>query len=755
MYVITLAPTVTFWDAGEFIAAAYTLGVPHPPGTPLFVLIAHTWGLLLPIGEFAYRTNLLSAVLSASAAGIFFLVVHASLRDWGDGRLRIGVSAMAALIGAFTFTNWQNSNETEVYSVATFTIAAMCWAVNLWRRQRDTERGPRLLLLVVFLAGISIGNHLLALLAGPAIVGYLVAVLWREPSSDPKRRREEWGHLAVVAGVWVLLIGMGLGSTTLTLLGLLGFVGAAAYAAVGGAGVFAVVGLVIAAVGITPYLYLYIRSGQHPVINEAAPATFDALLAVIRRAQYPPRTPLDDPTVPHGADNPGRTLGLIGLQVLNYFQYLDWQWARSLVAPVRAVVTVAFFSLGVQGLFAQRRSDRPSWWLCMLLFLVTGPALVLYMNFKPGFSIGTEQYPSAQDHEVRERDYFFVVSFIVWGLWTGIGAGDLGRRLAASVASLRRLAPAALAVVLVPLTLNFTPASRRHGPDARLAADFAYNLLQSSPAYGVLFTYGDNDTFPLWWAQEVAGIRQDVTVVCLALANTDWYMRQLRDNPVRPVDRAQLPKIWTDSIPEPPSGSLHGMSDSTIASAMAGYYVAEARSVKLGPLSRDLASGTFLYPNDILTLSIIQQSLGSRPIVWAATAGRSFGGLADYVVQKGLGFELGTSKPDTTDPRLDLKRLAGAPLDVPATETLAYEVYRYAALLEKGAAGLDPTSASAAATLALPFVQLVYAHQDAGDQLKLERALVRAVKLAPDPQLREALSEMLQTLKDSQATLGE
>ena len=88
----------------------------------------------------------------------------------------------------------------------------------------------------------------------------------------------------------------------------------------------------------------------------------------------------------------------------------------------------------------------------------------------------------------------------------------------------------------MPFALNWSKASRRHGPDARLAADFAYDLLNSAPPYGILFTYGDNDTFPLWWAQEVEGIRQDVTVVCLALANTDWYMRQLRDNPVRQVD---------------------------------------------------------------------------------------------------------------------------------------------------------------------------------------------------------------------------
>ena len=132
VYVLTLAPTVTFWDAGEFIAAARTLGIPHPPGTPLFVMIAHAWGLLVPVGEFAYRTNLLSALFSASAAGFFFLVVHQSMRGVVEGlpegsarALRLGGAAAAAFLGAFSFTNWQNSNETEVYTVATFTIAAM------------------------------------------------------------------------------------------------------------------------------------------------------------------------------------------------------------------------------------------------------------------------------------------------------------------------------------------------------------------------------------------------------------------------------------------------------------------------------------------------------------------------------------------------------------------------------------------------------------------------------------------------------
>jgi transmembrane protein TMEM260 (protein O-mannosyltransferase) len=748
-YLLTLAPTVTFWDAGEFIAAAKTLGIPHPPGTPLFVMIAHVWAMLFPIGEYAFRTNLLSALLSAAGAGFFFLIAHESIRAMavdlaGETArvLRIGGATAAALLGAFTFTNWQNSNETEVYAVATFTIAAMSWLVHVWRRYRGTERAPRVLLLIVYLGGISIGNHLLALLAGPAVVMFLVTTLRSAPAPDPGVRRAEWGQVAVVAGVWALLIGTGLGSSGLIALGGLCFAAAAVYAFMGAAGAFALLTLLIAAVGITPYLYLYLRSAQNPPINEAAPATFDALLAVIRRAQYPPRTPLDDPTVAHGPDNPGRTLGLLGIQIADYVVYFTWQWAKSLAAWAQVVVTLVYAALGLQGLLAQRRADRSAWWLLLGLFLVTGPGLVIYMNFRPGFGRWFDSYPVGSAHEVRERDYFFVVSFIVWGIWAGMGLVVLARSLISRAGAIRRLAPAAFLLALLPVALNWTAASRRHGPDARLAADFAYDLLNTIPPYGVLFTYGDNDTFPLWWAQEVAGIRQDVVVVCLALANTDWYMRQLRDAPIRPVDRKTLPPIWQGAVRQPPDRPLHGMSDSMIASAMIGYVVPADQRISLGPLSRTLKAGSFLLPNEILTLSVVQQNVGRRPIVWAITAGKEFGGLADYVVQQALGFTLRTTPPDTTSPAIDTRRIAGAPLDVPTTERLLWETYRYAGLLEGDVTKLESTSASIASTLSLPYTQLAYAYSERGENQKMMRALERAMQLTPNPALRAALAEL-------------
>lgn len=720
------------------------------------MLLGHVWAEIFPFGEYAWRTNFMSATFSALAAGFFFLVAHEALMRGSPeleprrrSLLALGGGVAAGLFSAFTFTQWQNSNETEVYSVATFTIALMCWLVLRWREARGTDRGIRLLLLVLYLAGISMGNHLLALLAGPAIVMFMVATLHGAPAPTPAERRQEWATVAVVAGLWALLIGTGLGSTTLVILGGICFVVAASFAAASGMLPFATLSLALAAIGVTTYFFLYIRAGQSPTPNEADPSTWDALLAVIRRQQYPVRTPLDDPTVPHGPGNPGRSLVIIGLQLMNYVQYFTWQWARGLAGRgaglldgqlVGAILAVA---LGLRGLFAHRRADRAGWWLLFTLFLVTGLGLVAYMNFKPGASIGFDQYPQSPQHEVRERDYFFVVSFLVWGVWAGIGLATVVRDLMqrARRPVLRAMAPLLFLLALLPAAANLPAASRKHGADATLAADFAYNLLNSVPPYGILFTYGDNDTFPLWWAQEVAGIRRDVTVVCLALANLEWYARQLRDHPVPEFDEAAAPLIWRGRSPVRPDRPTLPMTDQELAAAYPRQ-LSEPVTVNFGPYRQTYPAGTIFYTNDFVVARIIQQNIGRRAVAWSVTTGRNSLQLNRYLLQQGLVLQLQTGEPDSLAPGIDHQRLAGALLDVPTTERLVWEAFRYGDLREREDGPNEVTGQSFASTLALPPTQLAYAYQDEGDEAKVLRNLELASALSPNPALAAALSQL-------------
>ena len=758
-YIASLAPTVTFWDAGEFIASTKVLGIPHPPGTPLFVLVAHVWAMLLPIGSWAYRTNLLSATFSAAGAGLFFLVVYESLKGGEGGKdlTRLIGAGAAAIIGAFSFTNWQNSNETEVYAVGTFMIAASCWLALRWRATRGTRRAPVYLLLIVYLQGLSVANHLLSLLVGPAIIGFIFFTVMGTPAGDKLERRHELAKLAVMAGIWALLIGTGLGNTALLLIGALCFAAAAIFAFTAGAGGFAVMALLLAAVGVSPYLYPYIRSGQHPMVNEAAPATWDALLAVIRRAQYPPRGPLDDPTVAHGPENPGRSLTIIWLQAQNYLLYWLWQFGKSSVLAIQAVVFTVFFGLGVRGSLVQRQRDRGVWWLLFLLWLITGIGLLVYMNFKPGFSQGFSEFPNGNNHEVRERDYFFVVSFVVWGLWAGVGLWSLvtgaARRQGGRAAEQQTagsqggkaagvpFAAGLFLVALIPPALNWREASRSSGADRTLAADLAYNLLNTAPPYGILFTYGDNDTFPLWWAQEVAGIRQDVTVVCLALAQTDWYMRQLRDNPIRDFDEAAAPAVWQGLHPVKPTWPLHSMTDAEIQSAASSPILIDSTmAIPIGPVVANFKAQTVLYPNDIVSLRIIQQNIGRRAIVWSITTGDNYEGLRDYIVQQAMGFRLATARPDSTQPGLSLGGIGNIAVDIPLTRRLAWETYQYGFLLSGRTDRLESTAASMASSLSIPFTILAY-HADAmGDTAAVVKNLERAQQIAPNEAIQAALA---------------
>ncbi len=749
---LSLAPSVTFWDAGEFIASMKILGIPHPPGTPLFIMMGHVFGMIFPFGEYALRTNFQSALFASAGAGCWFLVLQEAAgrclteaEESSRGALRIAAGAAGALIAAFGFTNWLNSNETEVYAVATFTIAAVTWLLLRWRAARGTPRATRYLLLVAYLLGIAIGNHLLGLLVGPSAVAFMVMELRSRPASDTHTARHEWGDAAVLAGLWALLTGLGLGNATIIALGAVVFVLALVFAATHGQLGFGLLMLAIALVGVTPYLYLFIRSAQHPMVNEAAPATWDALTAVIRRAQYEVRTPLDDPTVRHGdPNNTGRSLTLIGLQLLNYVQYFDWQWAKSASTQLlggltlRTVIMLGFLMLGARGFLAQWRSDRSGAWMLLVLFLVTGLGLVVYMNFKPGFSVGYEQYPNSENHEVRERDYFFVVSFVVWGLWAGLGLLTLARRIQQKANLARWLSYPVFAVALVPFALNFREADRGHGPDARLPGDFAYDLLNSVPPYGILFTYGDNDTFPLWWAQEVAGVRRDVTVICLALAETDWYMRQLRDNPIRPFEEAKAPAIWRGRNVPLPTWPLHTMTDAEIDAAVP-QLLPDAVNLSVGPYQTTLPAKTPIYGKDFLSLRVIQQNFGRRPIAWGLTAVGTTYGLERFLVQRGLAVALDPTPVDTTNPSYDFRRLMGAPLDLPVTARLMDETYRYARLLDAPQRELETTAKGIASTLGLPYTQLAFAMQARGDSARMMHYIDRAARLSGNPALKAVL----------------
>ena len=353
---ITLAPTVTLWDAGEFITASKVLGVPHPPGTPLFVLVGHVWADIVRIGQYAWRLNLMSACFSAAGAGCLFLVAYRLLAD-EDRILRVGGAAAAAILSAFAFTEWQNSNETEVYTFATFSIAAICWLCLRWRDVRGTARAPHILLLIVYIAALSIGNHLLALLVGPAVALFIAYTLHTRPAADPDERKVEWAEWGTLTALWFLLVAVGLGSTPLLIVGGVLVAGAVVACVTADSPTFPIVAIGVAAAGISIYAFLYIRSGLHPVLNEADPETWTNLLKVIRREQFGSRGIFDNPMLPGSP----RTLTVFGQQLFNYIEYFTWQWGRSLLPAGRLIAFIIFLILGSVGFELAARFRTSPW----------------------------------------------------------------------------------------------------------------------------------------------------------------------------------------------------------------------------------------------------------------------------------------------------------------------------------------------------------------------------------------------------------
>src|SRR6059036_1624 len=214
LYVLTVAPTTQFWDTSEYIAAAHVLGIPHPPGNPLFTIIAHVWGLLPLAAGYAMRINLLAATTSAVAAGCWFLIGERWMRAWVPATWPRRLAALAGAMAAATaFTVWNQSVVNEkVYTLSLVSVALVLWLILRWDDQPAGEAHDHYLLLIVYLLALTATNHMMGVLVGPAVVVLLHPLLKETRPADDAGRRVEWSQWYLFCGLYAIIVASGLES---------------------------------------------------------------------------------------------------------------------------------------------------------------------------------------------------------------------------------------------------------------------------------------------------------------------------------------------------------------------------------------------------------------------------------------------------------------------------------------------------------------------------------------------------------------
>jgi tetratricopeptide (TPR) repeat protein len=534
VYLLTMNISCPFWDSGEFIATSYTLGIPHPPGTPLYVLIGRVF-TLFPFSEISARVNYLSVFGSTLTALFSYLVVvklalrlvrHRG-RNTTDSLIAIGAGMVAGFFTAFGRTFWDNAVEAEVYGLSSCIMVLAVWLALKWDESgKEGERDNNYLLLIGYLLFVSIGIHMGTFLLSPAIFLFVLLI----------SRRTVLNQITIplmVVALAAVLRYFGLHSGMVMFLGVTGllwftFMLIRHWGQYGGKHLAIwLVGLGL--LGITVQLFLLIRSGLDPMINEADPSNWKNLWLVLSRDQYKPPNPFLLRQAPYD------------IQFTKHFwRYWHDQYHLG-IRPEWLSMALPFF-LGAAGAVVQAMRDRKRFYFVLSLVFFATVFLVFYLNFR--------------ENEVRDRDYFFVTGYHFFALWIGLGAAALAQWLRGeptravaddgeiesddvAVASAGPLVEPAggklfgVGTIAILVVLSLFPVKngwyKHDHTDFMVARDYAYNMLTPLEEGAIIFTNGDNDTFPLWYIQEVEGVRTDVRVVNLSLLNTHWYIRQLRD----------------------------------------------------------------------------------------------------------------------------------------------------------------------------------------------------------------------------------
>jgi len=482
LYLATLAPTVTFEDSGELIAAAYGLGVPHEPGYPLWTMIAHLF-TRLPIGNVAYRVNLMSALCTALAAALVawttLLVVDECVagglpRARGVGGrhgevaraagapptvasawlpaltgsalwLAGGTAVAAGVLTATAATTWSQAIITEVYGLNAALVALLLLLTVVWTRAATPRARARLFYAVSFVLGLGLTAHdtFVVLLPTLALYGFVIE----------RRLRPSWRQLAVGAGLFLA--------------------------------------------GLLPYLYLPLAASRHPVMSWGNAVTWTNFWRVVTRHQY----------VTSGHSGLGTTLAEFGTSV----SLLAHQWVAALLA------------LAVVGLVALACRQRALFWFALVYLVLTWPVITVIADFPTNTS---DAFLNADDRALAS--VFYIPSYLLLALLIALGAWWL------TTLALRRLGhhgglAVALAVVIavVPIGLAVARAPGITMHRYRFADAYIHNVLSVAAPHSLVMVDRDQFGFPLVYAQDVEGLRPDVVVLDQELLRRSWYLQDL------------------------------------------------------------------------------------------------------------------------------------------------------------------------------------------------------------------------------------
>ena len=654
-YTLTLEPTVSSWDCGEYISTAVKLEVGHPPGAPLFQMLGAFFAMFTSDpSQFAKMVNFMSALASAfTILFMFWSITNLAKRmvtkndKFSDGEkiAVLGSGLVGALAYTFSDSFWFSAVEGEVYAMSSFLMALLFWLGLKWESELTTSRGNKWLVLISFVVGLSFGVHILSLLVIPAIVMIYFFKMYKEINLKTTAIATLVSVL-VLAGVFKFLFPFTLEFFSVSELFFINSVGLPYNSGTIIAGLFLialfyiglkytreknlvmantlVLSVLFIMIGFSSWLMLPIRANADTVINENNPSSARELLAYYNREQYGDANVFydkyysfaydreQDESNPYKDEKPkyekikgkyvivnnyknalpnwsSKHKGFIPRMVdpaaEKYYKQIAGIPARSKRRPtfienVKFMIDYQFgymygryfmwnfvgrqndiqghldyengnwlsginfidemrlgpqtnlpdeiknnkgrntyfflpLILGIIGLLYHAKKDQRSLYVLGLFFVFTGFAIIFYTNPKP--------------FEPRERDYAVVGSFYVFAMWVGFGVLALYDYLK-SYANKKTVAMAISVVSLlaVPVLMGFQNWDDHDRKDRYTAQLNAQTYLESCDPNAIIFTIGDNDTFPLWYMQQMEGVRTDIKIVNTSLFATDWYIDQMK-----------------------------------------------------------------------------------------------------------------------------------------------------------------------------------------------------------------------------------